>query len=303
MRARRALLYVPGDDLHKIRKAATLNVDCVCLDLEDGVAATHKKIARETIPEVLCTLDFQRSERLVRINSANTPWIDQDLREIIPAQPDGIVIPKVTHGDQIRTVSEQISEVEDQNHWPAGSIILIAIIESAQGIVNLGSIAAADPRLVALIFGAEDFAADIGAQRSASAWEVFYARSAVVTHCAAHQLQAIDMVNINFQDQEGLRAQSNQGAIMGYAGKQIIHPDQIEIAQSAFTPTDEEIRAAISIIEDFNQHQDKGVGAYAKDGVMIDAPTIKSTRSVLARARAAGLIDEDLLTALEGGHT
>ena len=303
MRARRALLYVPGDDLHKIQKAATLDVDCVCLDLEDGVAVNHKAAARNIIPEALRTLDFQRSERLIRINPVYSQFINQDLQAILPAQPDGIVIPKVTDGDQIRAVSEQISIIEDKNDWPVGSIILIAIVESAQGIVNLSSIASADPRLAALIFGAEDFAADIGAQRSGSGWEVFYARSAVVTHCAAHQLQAIDMVNINFQDDEGLRAQSEQGSRMGYSGKQIIHPNQVEIVQGAFTPTDDEIEAAINIIDNFNQHQVNGQGAFAVDGVMIDTPYIKAAHSILTRAFAAGKIEQDQLTKLEGGSS
>jgi len=303
MRARRALLYMPGDDVHKIRKAATLDVDCVCMDLEDGVAVSCKIIARETIAEALRTLDFQRSERLVRINPADSQFIDQDLQEILPAQPDGIVLPKVIHGDQIRTVSEEISKVENKNDWPVGSIILIAIVESAQGVVNLDSIASADLRLEALIFGAEDFAADIGAQRSVSGWEVFYARSAVVTHCAAHQLQAIDMVNINFQDQERLRVQSNQGARMGFAGKQTIHPDQIEIVQKEFTPSDEEIQAALTMIDEYIQHQANGQAAFAIDGIMIDAPTVKSAQSVLTRADAAGKIELDKLTTFEGGST
>lgn len=290
MPARRALLYVPGDDLHKIQKATTLDVDCICMDLEDGVAVNRKQSARETISNALRTLDFGRSERLVRINPVASTLVENDLQEILPAHPDGIVIPKVTHADQIRSISEQISNFEDENNESAGSIILIALIESAQGVVNLETVAAADPRLVALIFGAEDFAADIGAQRSESGWEVFYARSAVVTYCAAHQLQAIDMVNIHFHDLEGLRAQSTQGARMGYVGKQIIHPNQVQIVQQAFTPADEEIQEAQTMIDNFNQHQAEGRGAFALDGIMIDAPMVKSAQSILERARAAGVI-------------
>ncbi|HUV26485.1 MAG TPA: CoA ester lyase [Anaerolineales bacterium] len=290
MRSRRALLYVPGDDLHKIRKATTLDVDCVCMDLEDGVAISRKQSARETISNALRTLDFGRSERLVRVNPVASTLVERDLQEILPAQPDGIVIPKVTHADQIRSISEKISIFEDENNLSVDSIILIALIESAQGVVNLGSISSADPRLEALIFGAEDFAADIGAQRSESGWEVFYARSAVVTHCAAHQLQAIDMVNINFHDLTSLHARSTQGARMGYVGKQVIHPDQVQIVQQAFTPTDEEIQEAQALIANFNQHQAEGRGAFGLDGIMIDAPVVKSAQSILERARAAGVI-------------
>ncbi len=303
MRARRALLYVPGDDFHKIRKATTLDVDSVCLDLEDGVAATRKQEARTTIAKSLASLDFGRSERLVRVNPVHSVYFEHDLAEILPARPDGIVLPKVTDGDQLRVVGKLISTAEEQNEWSPGSIILIAIVESAQAMVNLASIACAEERLQALIFGAEDFAADIGAKRSASGWEVFYARSAVITHAAAQHLQAIDMVNINFEDDEDLRSQSVQGSRMGYSGKQIIHPNQVEIVQQAFSPSDEEIQQSVEMIEDFNQHQDIGQGAFAVDGIMIDAPSVRAAESILERAKAAGKITPDQLTRTGGGHT
>ncbi len=288
MRARRALLYMPGDDLHKIHKATALEVDCVCMDTEDGVAINRKEIARETIGGALRTIEFGRSERLVRINPVGSAFIDDDLRNVIPAKPDGIVIPKVKDANQINWVSDQISIYEEQNSWLTGSIIIIAIIETALGIVKLAEIAASNSRLEALIFGAEDLAADIGAERSRSGWEVFYARSALVTHAAAYGLQAIDMVNIDFQDIRALRVQATQGLKMGFTGKQVIHPNQVKPVQQAFTPSDEQIRDAQTIVEAFNAHQAEGRGAFAEDGKMIDAPLIKSAQALLERARAAG---------------
>jgi citrate lyase beta subunit len=290
MRARRALLYMPGDDLHKIQKATTLDVDCVCMDTEDGVAINRKKTARETIAEALRTIDFGRSERLVRINPVGSAFIDEDLRFVLPAKPDGIVIPKVKDANQISWVSKQISIYEEQNNWPNGSIILIAIIESALGIVNLLEIASSSSRLHALIFGAEDLAADIGAERSRSGWEVFYARSTLVTHAAAYGLQAIDMVNIDFQDIPALQVQATQGVKMGFSGKQVIHPNQVQPVQKAFTPSDEKIKEAQAIVEAFNSHQEEGRGAFAENGKMIDAPLVKSAQALLERARAAGKI-------------
>lgn len=302
MRARRALLYVPGDDSHKIHKAARLDVDSVCLDLEDGVATNKKQVARETITRALQDLDFGRSERLVRVNPVHSTYYAQDLEEILRARPDGIVLPKVMHGDQIRQVSQQISAAESENNWPPGGVILIAIVESALAITNLDTIASADPRLEALIFGAEDFAADIGARRSTSGWEVFYARSAIVTHAAAQELQGIDLVNINFQEDEELRVQSDQGARMGFSGKQIIHPNQIEIVQEAFTPSGNEIQAAVELIEKFNREQELGRGAFAVEGVMIDAPAIRAAQSIIERAQAAGKISPQNSTRI-GGDT
>ncbi len=290
MRARRALLYTPGDDPHKIRKATTLDVDCICLDIEDGVAINRKETARETIAELLPALEFGRSERLVRINPVGSAFVEDDLQAVLPLKPDGIVIPKVQIGEQIKQVSEQISKIEKQFGWSTGSIILIAIVESALALVNLREIATASNRLDALIFGAEDLAADLGAVRSQSGWEVFYARSAIITHAAAYGLQAIDLVNIDFHDMNRLRIQANIGVKMGYSGKQVIHPDQVQLVQETFTPNEEQIIQAKKLLEDFNLHQEAGRGAYAVNGKMIDAPLIKSAQSILERARVAGKI-------------
>jgi len=290
MRARRALLYMPGDDLHKSRKATTLGVDCICMDMEDGVAFNRKSAARDTIVQALNTLDFGRSERLARINPVGSGMETDELNAVLPAHPDGIVIPKVENGDQIRWASTLIAGVERQYAWSVGEITLIAIVESALGIINLREIASADPRLRGLIFGAEDLAGDIGAQRTAGAEEVFYARSALVTHAAAFNLQAIDLVHIDFRDTEGLILESKQGARMGYTGKQIIHPNQVNPVQEAFTPDDESIAKALHIMEAFAAHQQAGKGAFALDGKMIDAPIVKAAERIIARAVAAGKI-------------
>lgn len=290
MRARRALLYMPGDDLHKIRKATTLGVDCICMDMEDGVAFNRKAAARDMIVQALNTLDFGRSERLARINPVGSGMETVELNAVLPAHPDGIVIPKVENGDQIRWASSLIAGVERQYAWTIGEIILIAIVESALGIINLREIASADPRLRSLIFGAEDLAGDIGAQRTAGAEEVFYARSALVTHAAAFNLQAIDLVHIDFKDTEGLILESKQGARMGYTGKQIIHPNQVIPVQEAFTPDDESIANALHIMEAYAAHQQAGRGAFALDGKMIDAPIVKAAERIIARAVAAGKI-------------
>jgi citrate lyase subunit beta-like protein len=290
MHARRALLYMPGDDMRKIRKATTLGVDSICMDMEDGVATSRKNEARLTIAEALRTLDFNKSERLARINPVGSGLELQDLNEVLPAQPDGIVIPKVEYSEQIHWVSELITATERQNGWPARGICLLVVVETARGIVNLPQIASADPRLEAIIFGAEDFASDIGATRTPEGSEIFYARSAVITHAGAFGLQAIDMVYIDFTDIEGLRREALQGAHMAFAGKQVIHPNQVTPVQECFTPSDNAITHAMYIMEAFMKHQEAGVGAFALDGRMIDAPIVKSAERVLALAQAAGKI-------------
>lgn len=290
MHARRALLYMPGDDLRKIRKATTLRVDCACLDMEDGVALNRKAEARATIAEALCTLDFGATERLARINRVGSGLEDADLQAVLPAHPDGIVIPKVEFAEQIQWVSMQVAQAEHAGGLPDGSILLIAMVETARGIVNLPQIASASERLQGLIFGAEDLAGDIGATRSPQAWEVFYARSAIVTHAAAFGLQAIDMVYVDFNDAHGLRQEAEAGARLGFTGKQIIHPNQVAPTQEAFTPDEAAIQNALRIMRAFDEHQKAGVGAFALDGKMVDAPILKAAQRVLDRAKAAGKI-------------
>jgi citrate lyase beta subunit len=288
MRARRALLYMPGDDMHKIQKAIGLGVDCICMDIEDGVAANRKTAARLTIVEALRSLDFGRAERLVRINPVGSGLEAEDLRAVLPAHPDGLVIPKVGDADQIRWVSAQLAEAEKTHGWPIGSIVLLALIETARGVVNLKEIGGADARLQALIFGAEDLAGDIGAVRTRAGWEIFYARSATVTHAAAFGLQALDMVFMDLKNIDELKAESQQAAQMAYTGKQAIHPNQVGPIQEAFTPGDDAILEARRVVDAAEQHQKEGTGAFSLDGKMVDAPVVKAAQWVLVRAKAAG---------------
>jgi citrate lyase beta subunit len=281
---------MPGDDLHKIKKAITLGVDCICMDLEDGVAFNRKVAARQTIAEALQTLDFGRSERLVRINPVGSSFIEDDLRAALPARPDGLVIPKVGGAAHLQWVSQRVAEVERENGWPEGEIVLLALIETALGVVNLAEISRFGSRLQALIFGAEDLAGDIGATRTEQGWEVFYARSAVVTYAAAFGLQAFDIVFMDLHNTDRLRSEARQAAQMAYSGKQIIHPNQVAPVQDTFTPSDEAITNAQRVVDASQEHQKAGVGAFALDGKMIDAPVVRAAEWVLARARAAGKI-------------
>lgn len=282
-RPRRALLYMPATDWRKIEKAATeLEVDSVCIDLEDGVALNRKEEARVGAVKALQSLDFGPRERLVRINPVGSGLELDDLKSVVPAAPQAIVIPKVDEADHIRWVSKTVRKLQNEHGLP--TIGLIAIIESACGIVDLRAIAGADSRLEALIFGAEDFAASIGAIRTENAAEVAYARSAVVTHAAAYDLQAIDMVRTDYKDMEALASESRQGLEMGYSGKQVIHPAQVPIVQQAFTPTPEEIAWAEKVIAANNENQKQGAGAFAIDGKMVDMPIVKAAERILARA-------------------
>ncbi|MDQ2691580.1 MAG: CoA ester lyase [Chloroflexota bacterium] len=288
MHSRRALLYMPGDDRRKIEKATTLGVDCICMDMEDGVAITRKLEARAVIAQAMKELDFGAAERCIRINSFGSGFEKFDLAAAVATNPDAIVVPKVETPQQIREISEYIEMYELSAKMEVGTIRMLIGVETAKGILNLKEIAGADRRLEAIIFGAEDFAASIGATRTREATEVLYARSAVVTACAANEMQAIDMVYIDFRDSEGLRLEAEEGARLGFSGKQIIHPNQVEPVQTAFTPSEEAIEYAQRVVRAFAASQKEGKGAFALDGKMIDMPLLKNAQKVLDRARAAG---------------
>ncbi|HUH95892.1 MAG TPA: CoA ester lyase [Anaerolineales bacterium] len=289
MHARRALLYMPGNDWKKITKATALGVDCICMDMEDGVALNKKGEARLTIARALRELNFGSREKLARINSVGSGLEQEDLEAVLPYHPDGIVIPKMEALEQIQWAHGIIEAAELKNGWRLNAIRVLVDVETARGILNLKEIAS-HPRLDALIFGGEDFAASVGARRTKEAMELLYARQAVVTAAAAFGLQAIDIVTIDFKDSAALRKESEFGAQLGFTGKQIIHPAQVEPVQEAFTPNAEAIAGAQRIVETFAASQKEGKGAYALDGRMIDRPLLKSAQKVLERARAAGKI-------------
>ena len=290
MHSRRAFLYVPGNERLKIEKSTTLGVDSICLDMEDGVALNKKSEARIVIAEAMKTLAFGNTECCIRINSIGSGLEKNDLAAALKANPVSIVVPKIETAEQVKWVNNQIEAHEASNKLDLGSIRLLIGVETAKGILNLKEISSSAARLDAIIFGGEDFAASIGAVRTKSADELLYARQATVTACAAHDLQAIDIVFIDFKDQEGLRAEAMQGVTFGFSGKQIIHPNQVSVVQEAFTPSDSAVEYAKRIVESFEEHQRGGRGAFALDGKMIDMPLLKNAQKVLERAKAAGKI-------------
>lgn len=291
LRLRRALLFMPGDSRRKIEKAAALGVDTIIMDLEDGVAHSQKQAARETILAALRELDFGTSERLIRANPVvdGGLWED-DLRVTIFAEPQGYVLPKVEDPAQIRKAAHFLTALEIAHDLPQGSVKLIAILETALGIVNLREIAGCgEPRLEALIFGAEDLTGDLGAVRTADGHEVAYARAAVVLHAKAFGLGAVDTLHTDIRDTEGLIRETQVAIQMGYTGKLAIHPDQVAPIQNAFAPTPEQLAAALRLIRAYEAQQAVGAGVFVLDGRMVDLPMVRAAQAVIARGRAAGM--------------
>lgn len=275
-RPRRTLLFVPGDDPRKIAKAAGSGADSVVLDWEDGVAANRKSEAREATARALGTVDFGATERLIRINPVGTGLGEEDLQSLRHIVLDGVVIPKVEASDEIREVSRALASKR---------LPILALIETARGVVNLKEIAASHDRIEALLFGAEDLVGDLGAVRTAEGREALWSRGAVVVTAAAFSLQAIDTVFVDLQDEEGLRRESRLAATMGYSGKMVIHPKQVPVIAQAFTPSAEEVDRARRLVEAHARLQEQGTGVFVFEGRMVDRPMVRAAERLLARAR------------------
>ncbi|OBZ82215.1 Citrate lyase subunit beta-like protein, mitochondrial [Choanephora cucurbitarum] len=287
-RSRRALFYVPGSDERKIHKSISVGADCIVYDLEDSVTVNKKGTARHMVIDALEASEHGKAEKAVRINAVGSGHELDDLNVILHTKRlQAIVIPKVQSAKDIQFVSRMIDSVAVESQRER--IRLIASVESALGMMNIKEIVTADPRLDAVIFAAEDYCADLGLVRTKTREEMLFARQWIVNAAAAYGLQAIDLVCVDYQDSAALEEECEEGRRFGFAGKQAIHPDQIDIIQRKFLPNDSELDRATRILEGYELNSQKGVGAFTLDGKMIDMPVVKWAEKVIARAKAGGM--------------
>ncbi|KAI8099536.1 Pyruvate/Phosphoenolpyruvate kinase-like domain-containing protein [Halteromyces radiatus] len=283
-RSRRALFYVPGSDERKIHKSISIGADCVVYDLEDSVSANKKGIARQQTIDALEASEHGKAEKAVRINAIGS----DDLNVILHSKRlQAIVIPKVQSAKDIQFVSRMIDAVAVDSQKQR--IRLIASVESALALMNIKEIATADERLDALIFAAEDYCADLGLIRTPSRKEMLYARQTIVNAAGAYGLQAIDLVCVDYQNEQVLLDECKEGREFGFSGKQAIHPAQIDIIQKHFLPDEIDINRAAKILEKYQSYSTKGIGAFELDGKMIDMPVVKWADKVIGKAKAGGL--------------
>lgn len=291
-------MYIPGSDWKKIRKIQTLKADSYILDCEDGVAISKKEEARMNIKQVLNEniVDFGKSECSVRVNSVQSGLCEVDLESIFsgPKYPKTLHLPKVESNQQLDWLATKLSKLLPLDT----KVNLIIFVESARSLLFMKELCqhcqllekqGAQFVLDGAVFGSDDFCVDIGATRTTEASELIYARQHFVTVAKAFRLQAIDMVHINLKDMEGLIRQSVEGAQMGYTGKQVIHPMQIEAVQNAFSPSEEKIEWARQLVDAFDAHQRAGQGAFTFRGHMIDMPLLLQAKNVLQTARLTTL--------------
>ena len=279
----RSWMFVPGHSEKMLTKAMGLdNLDVAMFDLEDGAPPDQKDVARDMVGTMLGRPPGG-PRRFVRINAIASDRMEADLRAIVGPGLEGLVLPKVERADEVALVDRLLEKQEPLSGLAEGTVSLMAAIESATGLLNASAIAAAAPRVIGLMFGAEDFALDIGlpTNREGEGRELIYARSAIVVAAASAHIQSVDGVWPDILDFEGVRRDSIQARRLGFSGKSTFHPGQIDIINEVFSPSAAEVEHARRVVDAFEEAQAAGQGAVAFGGQLIDLPIVERARRVL----------------------
>lgn len=284
MRLRRSMLYLPGNNPGMLQDAHIFGADAVLLDLEDSVVISEKDAARIMIKNALENIDYGEIEVTVRINPLDTDFAEKDINEIIPARPDALRLPKSESVKQIKKVDKLITKLEKENNIKNGTVKLMPMIETALGVKKAYDIAKASTRNVALTIGGEDLATDLGTKRTKGGEEIFTARSMVVMAAKAAGIDALDTVHSDVNDIKGLIESTKLAKKLGFSGKAVIHPKQIDPVHEVFTPDKGEVREARKIVNAAREAKEKGLGVITVNGNMIDTPIINRAERIIAQA-------------------
>jgi citrate lyase beta subunit len=270
----RSLLFAPGSDEQKLRKALASDADGVVADLEDAVAPAEKPRAREIVRHVLGTVVTGTTPlTTVRVSGADTPYFEEDLALVSELTLDALVLPKACP----KAVADLGSEGPP----------VIAIVETAEG-VRLAHETARAPRVVALMLGAADLGAELGLEPRADGLEILYARSRLVIDSAAAKIRPpLDIVYLDLHDEKGLEAQARLARSLGFRGKACVHPAQVGVVKRVFSPTVEEVDWARRVVDAYERGARAGRGAVALDGAMVDLPVVERARRILNEAKGA----------------
>ena len=292
---KRTGLYASGSNPVNMIQAVFYNEDMLIYDMEDSVPASEKDAARLLIYQMLKEHRPKDKYVVIRVNGIYSEYLEDDLQAAVRANPDCIRIPKVEYAREVQNISRRIAEIEEKVGLEVGKIELICNIESYMGVLNAREIAESDPRVVALATAAEDLTASLKAQRTKKGLEVFYARNVVLLACRAAGVDALDIVFSDINDEEGLREDAALAKNLGFDGKTVVHPRQIDIVNSYFTPSMKEIKYALRVLDAVEKGKKEGKGAVTLDGGMIDKPMELRALTTLAQAKAAGIKTEGLV--------
>lgn len=293
---RRSWMFVPGNRQRMIEKSLGVAVDAIMMDIEDGVAPAEKDTARKQIAACLDDVaarmkkdpSLRTPARFVRINAVGHERMRDDLAQVLRPGLEGLVVPKVDTPEQVKTVEQILDRQEPEVGLARGSVRLLVAIESPRGLFNAYAIASASPRVIGLLFGAEDFSREISLplRREGEARDLIYARSTLVTAAACAHVQSVDGVWPDLQDTEGLKVFSLQSRRLGFSGMSLIHPAQVEVVNGAFTPAADEIDYAQKVLKAFDEARARGDGAVAFGGQLLDLPIVDRARQTLALAES-----------------
>ncbi len=281
---RRTMLYIPGNNPAMLQQGSVYGADGVLLDLEDAVALNQKDAARILVSHMLKYISYEGCEVTVRVNHIDTLFGLEDLKQIVPLQPDALRLPKVETLEEISRIVQVIEEIEDEHGLPHDQMKVHVMIETALGVQNVYEIAQYSDRIDAISIGGQDLAADMQLVKSNDGIGIDYARKQIVMAAKACKIDVFDTVYVDTEDEEGLRDEAEYIKKLGFTGKAIINPRQIEIVNEVFTPTEQEIRKAAKIVKAFERNKAEGIGVFAVDGKMVDAPVVQRALRVLEMA-------------------
>ena len=285
-------MFVPGNNPGMMADAHIYGPDSIMLDLEDSVTMAEKDAARLLVYNALRSIDYGSTEMVVRINPLSTPYGRKDVEAVVKAGVDVIRMPKTETADEVRELEAEILRVEEEI-GAVGRTQIMAAIESALGVVNAYAIATASSRMMGIALGAEDYTANLKTSRTPGGAELLLARQQIVVAARAAGIACFDTVFSNLDDMEGFKAEVELIKTLGFDGKSIINPRQIEVVNQVFTPSEKEIMKARAIVAAIREAQAKGSGVIAVNGKMVDRPVVLRAERTIALAVAAGVLDKE----------
>lgn len=288
------MMFVPGNNPGMMADAHIYGPDSIMLDLEDSVSMAEKDTARLLVYNALKSVDYGDTEMVVRINPLNTPYGKKDIEAMVKAGVHVIRMPKTETAEEVREVEREIEKVEKEIGC-LGRTKIMAAIESALGVVNAYDIATASPRMMGIALGAEDYCANLKTQRSKGGDELRLARETIVVAARAAGIDALDTVYSNLNDMETFRNEVEFIKTLGFDGKSIINPRQIEVVNEVFAPTEKDIEKARAIVAAIKEAEKKGSGVIALNGKMIDRPVVIRAQRTIDLAIASGILKADEL--------
>ena len=286
------MMFVPGNNPGMMADAHIYGPDSIMLDLEDSVSMMEKDTARLLVYNALKTVDYGDTEMVVRINPLSTPYGKKDIEAVVKAGVHVIRMPKTETADEVREVEAEIEKVE-REIGALGRTKIMAAIESALGVVNAYDIATSSKRMMGIALGAEDYCANLKTQRSKDGDELRLARETIVVAARAAGIDALDTVYSNLNDMETVRREVEFIKTLGFDGKSIINPRQIEVVNEVFTPSEKDIQKAKAIVAAIKEAEKKGSGVISLNGKMIDRPVVIRAERTIALAKSAGVLTEE----------